>query len=93
MKARVVFYKTDGLAANGKYPVKLIIEHKKKRKRKTIGYSLEKHWDFSKEMPNKKHPLYFDLYAKIGNMRMVAESLELMDQTDVVKAMGYHKEL
>lgn len=87
MKARVKLHKTNGVNKKGEYPVILLLEHRQARKKKTIAYSSLEYWDEAKQLPDKKHLQYFDLYSMISSMRIVAESLEFKRHTNVVAAM------
>ncbi|WP_024770821.1 Arm DNA-binding domain-containing protein [Aquimarina macrocephali] len=78
MKATVKLYKNDG-KSKGLYPVKLIITHQKKIKRKTIGYSLAEDWNTLHELPKTSHDDYEDLYGLIMEYRKKALPLKFKE--------------
>ncbi|WP_121665271.1 tyrosine-type recombinase/integrase [Mesonia aquimarina] len=71
MKATVKLYKTDGQGEYG-FPVKLIISHNRKTRRKTIGYSFEEDWDLTSNLPLPSHDDFEDLYTTILDIRKKA---------------------
>lgn len=79
MKARVMLFKTDG-DNKGKYPVKLILSHKGKTRRKTIGYSKERDWFEESNKPRSTHPDSENLWVKI-------------EKIDELNAIEYFREL
>lgn len=68
MKATVKIYKNDG-SKSGRYPVKLIVTHKRKTKRKTISNTLLIDWDEIKQLPRPSHPDFETLYGSIMDIR------------------------
>lgn len=57
----IVLYVSKTLK-NGEHPIMLRVIKDRKPKYKSLGYSSRsEHWNFSKNLPNKKHPLYSDL--------------------------------
>ena len=89
MKAAVKLYKTDGSAKDGFYPVKLIIEHQKKRKRKTISYSRIEDWDERGQLPKVSHDDFENLYGFIMELRSKTRSMEFLNLEDVDAAMDF----
>lgn len=68
MKASVKVYTTDS-SKSGLYPVKLIVAHLKKIKRKTIANTLLQDWDLLKQLPKPSHPDFELLYGELMNIR------------------------
>lgn len=88
MKATVKLYKSDG-KSKGLYPVKLIITHQKKIRRKTIGYSSAEDWNALHELPKTSHDDYEDLYGLIMEYRKKALSLKFKELESVASGMSF----
>ena len=79
MKAKIQLFKTDG-AVEGKYPVKLILSHKGKVRRKTIGHSKPIFWDEKSQYPVRSHPnrdYFFDLLKHIDYVKEEQSFIDL----------------
>jgi hypothetical protein len=68
MKATIKIYRNDGEAENG-YPVKLILSHNRKTRRKTIAHAKKGQWDDFNQLPTPYHPDYDHLYDLVNDMR------------------------
>src|SRR5690606_28105847 len=88
MRAQVKMYKNDGAGKNG-YPVKLIISHNKKIKRKTLVTVLEKYWDPVREIPLPSYPHFETLYSRILEIRSRAVGIEFYEMEDMTMAMNF----
>src|SRR5690606_35607077 len=88
MKAQIKMYKNDGAGKNG-YPVKLIISHNKKIKRKTLVTVLEKYWDPVREIPLPSYPDFETLYSRILEIRTKAIGIEFHELEDLNQAMEF----
>src|SRR5690606_38899482 len=88
MKAQVRMYKNDGPGKHG-YPIKLIISHHKKTKRKTLVTVLEKYWDPVREIPLPSYPDFETLYSRILEIRAKAIGIEFQEIDDVSLAMDF----
>ncbi len=82
MKAKATIYKNDGETSLG-FPVKLIISHQKKTRRKTIGYSKLINWDEIKDLPKVSHPDFESLLGTIFDIRKVAATMEFKNITQL----------
>jgi site-specific recombinase XerD len=88
MKARVKLYKNDGANELG-FPVKLILSHERKTRRKTIAYSPEHEWNPAQDLPLNSHDDFEDLYGLILDIRKKAVRLEFRQITDFDLAFAY----
>lgn len=88
VKASIKLYKNDGIR-NGVYPVKLIVSHQKKIKRKTIAHASEHQWDHRKELPLPSHDDFEALYGFIMEARLKASQMAFRNLTDLEAAMNY----
>lgn len=88
MKASIKMYRSDGKTEYG-FPVKLIISHLGKRKRKLICYSEENDWNHVREEPKDTHDDYEDILGRILNIRALAGKMEFREFEDLDKAMDY----
>ncbi|MDH7444646.1 site-specific integrase [Aquimarina sp. 2201CG14-23] len=88
MKATVKLYTTDGLS-NGLYPVKLIVTHQKKIKRKTIGYSSADDWDDFNQLPKTSHDDFENLYGVILDYRKKAVAGKFKSLLNVTEGLQY----
>lgn len=68
MKATVKIYQNDGAGKYG-FPVKLIISHQRRTRRKIIAYTGLQDWDLSSQLPKLTHEDFEDLYPTILNIR------------------------
>ncbi|MFD0862518.1 tyrosine-type recombinase/integrase [Sungkyunkwania multivorans] len=82
MKASIKLYKSDG-EIDGRYPIKLVVTHKGKTKRETIGKSNEKDWDQLKSIPLPSHFDYEYLYVKIMDLKTRAGMQSFIELDDV----------
>jgi hypothetical protein len=88
MKGRVELYTTDKQGKNG-YPVKVIVSHKNKIRRKTISHSLERQWDFKRQSPSPYHPDYEELLDRVRTIRDRTLKGSFARMEDVDSAMDY----
>lgn len=88
MKAKVKIWTSDGETAQG-FPVKLILSHNRKTRRKTIFYSPAEDWDITKELPKPSHYDFEDLYARTLNIKAKAVKMEFQELEDFEKAFDY----
>jgi integrase len=88
MKASVKLYQNDGQGKNG-FPVKLIISHARKTRRKTIAFSAAEDWDPIQELPRPSHEDFEDLYAEILDLRKKAVKMEFSKLEDLDLAFDY----
>ncbi|HYG39753.1 MAG TPA: site-specific integrase [Cytophagales bacterium] len=73
----IILYKSKKLK-NGQHPIMIRIIKDRKPVYKSTGYtSLPEHWDFEKELPNRKHPSYKELSIYIQAKKADAESEKL----------------
>jgi integrase len=68
MKGKIKLYKNDGEGEQG-FPVKIILSHDRKTRRKTIAYAKEYEWDEHYNFPLGSHPDYEDLYDQISQVK------------------------
>lgn len=88
MKAKVKLYKNDGKGDLG-FPIKLIISHQRKTRRKTISYSQEEDWDPVQEIPKVTHDDFEDLYGRIMDLRKKSAKMEFREILDFEAAFEY----
>ena len=81
MKAKIQLYQNDGESLHG-YPVKLILSHERKTRRKTLSYSNLNDWDLLKNLPLKTHPDFEELYSRILNMKAKSIKFDFRELTD-----------
>lgn len=62
MKAAMKLYKNDGESELG-FPVKLILTHNRKPKRRTISHAKLRNWDETKNQPRTTHPDFEYLFS------------------------------
>ena len=70
-------------------PIKLIVSHNKKTKRRTIGYAQYATWDPLKSLPTPSHPDFENLYGTILDIRKKAVTAAFMEITDLDDALAY----
>lgn len=85
MKAKVKLFKSDGTTDLG-YPVKLILSHDKKVRRKTFHYSYEYEWNSKAGFPLGGHPDYDKLYDRISEINKKSRTSSFMELYDFDKA-------
>ncbi len=88
MKATVKLYKNDGQGENG-WPIKLIISHNRKTKRKIINNTSQEDWNFIQELPKASHEDFEDLYSYILEIRKKAVKTEFKNLEDLDLAFDY----
>lgn len=88
MNANVKIYKTDG-SSNDFFPIKLIITHNRKRKRKIISYSRIEDWDEQNQVPRTSHDDFEDLYSRILEIRSLSRSLKFLQLENVDSGMEF----
>lgn len=88
MKATVKLYKNDGPGEFG-WPVKLIISHQRKTKRKLIHYTTQEDWNFIQELPKASHEDFEELYSYILEIRKNAIKQEFRSLEDMDLAFAY----
>jgi len=89
MKASVKLFVTDGVNASGMFPVKLVVSHKGKTKRKTIGYSNEANWNNLKNLPKPAHPDFENLYGACLDIQKKSVQLSFLQMESVTGAMAF----
>ncbi|KAA1242911.1 site-specific integrase [Aquimarina sp. RZ0] len=92
MKATIQIYTSDGIS-NGMYPIKLIVSHQKKRKRKTIGYTTIDDWDEIHQLPKQSHDDFENLYGQIMDYRKKAITSEFRSLNDVTEGFSFFESL
>ncbi len=88
MKATIKLYTNDG-SSKGLYPIKLIVTHQKRIKRKTIAYSSIDDWDSIHELPKVTHDDFEDLYGLIMEYRKKALSIKFKELETVASGMAF----
>ena len=88
MKASIKLYKNDGAGEYG-FPVKLIISHSGKTRRKTIGYAQEDDWDLTSQLPLPSHDDFENLYGTILLIKKKAVTAEFRSLEKHDKAFGF----
>ena len=78
MKAKVKLYQSDGESENG-FPVKLILSHKGKTRRRTLHYAHTYEWDHNLDIPRGGHPDYDALYDRISEIVKVSRTMDFME--------------
>ena len=81
LKATIKLYKSDGQSKLG-YPLKLILSHKKKERKKTINHSELDDWNIKTELPLISHPDFDALYPEILTIRKRALKSAFTKLTD-----------
>lgn len=87
MKGKVKLYKNDG-QTDGLYPVKLILSHNRKTRRKTIHHSHVLDWDELHNLPKPSHPDYEDLYERISGIQRKVQTREFKELEDFDNAFS-----
>lgn len=84
MKATVKIYRNDGEAEQG-FPVKLILSHQRKTRRKTIAHAKKGQWDDFNQLPTPYHPDYDNLYDVVNDIRKHSQKREFksIDSFDI----------
>lgn len=88
MKAKVQLYKSDG-EREGKYPIKLILSHNKKVRRKTIGHAGLKFWNEDRQLPTPSHPNYDHLFDLLKEIEKNKDKQEFIDMENFDSAFEY----
>jgi hypothetical protein len=88
MKATVKLYLNDGSKASY-YPVKLIITHRGKIKRHTLGHSLLVDWNEVQQLPRRSHPDFEILYGQIQDVRAKCVKMAFTELTDLGAALNF----
>ena len=88
MKANIKLYKNDG-SKNGRFPVKLILSHNRKVRRKTLGHSKESQWNEDSWLPLKGHPNRDYLFDLVKDIQFKMEEQEFIEMEDFEKAFSY----
>lgn len=82
MKAKIRLYENDGSTDSG-FPVKLIISHDKKTRRRIISHTQIYDWDKNVNLPRASHPDYDALYDKISQINKKAQTSDFLETTDL----------
>ncbi|HET8886791.1 MAG TPA: site-specific integrase [Salinimicrobium sp.] len=88
MKATVKLYKNDGETDLG-FPVKIILSHERKTRRKTIGYAFASDWDLETGLPKQSHDDYEDLYSVVWEVKKRAAKMEFREMDDFSEAFEF----
>jgi len=88
LKASIQLYKNDKITKGG-YPVKLILSHERKTRRKTIAHSLEEDWDPVAKFPLSSHDDFEDLYIYISEIKKKSVKIDFSRITDFDTAFSY----
>lgn len=88
MKASVKLYLNDG-SSKKRFPVKLIVTHQKKIRRKTFAHSRADDWDLNSQMPRPTHPDFENLYSRIAQINILASRMEFRELEDLEAAMDF----
>lgn len=87
MKASVKLFTSDGETSQG-FPVKLVVSHKGKTLRRTLGYSSLVYWDSLRGKPTPSHPDYESLYGQMLDIEKKALTAQFRNSTDVNLALN-----
>lgn len=88
MKATIKLYEYDGASDYG-FPVKLIISHNKKIRRRIIGFSPKEDWEPTSQLPLPSHDDFEDLYTNILDLRKKAAKMEFQQMHDLDAAIEF----
>lgn len=91
MKATVKMYKNDG-SSDDHFPIKLIVSHRSRSKRKTIAHSRIRDWDENLQMPKVSHRDFENLYGRVMEIREIARTMEFSKMEDLAGAMNFFEE-
>lgn len=89
MKASIKIFTSDGPDKDGLFPVKLILSHLKKVKRKTIAKSFLEDWNVKNELPNDSHDDFDHLYFEIISIRKRSASVQFREMNNLDHAIKY----
>lgn len=81
-------YKNDGETDLG-YPIKLILSHNRKTRRRSIHNSFQEDWDFIHDLPRPSHDDFEDLYGLILDIRKKAVKLDFRNLENMDLAFDY----
>ena len=88
MTGKIKLWKNDGETAKG-YPVKLILSHNKKRKRKSLFYISENDWNAKDQIPKPGVTDFEDKYALVTNLKSKMQKLHFADLSDFDQAIDF----
>ena len=88
MKAKIRLYKNDGENEQG-FPIKIILSHNRKTRRKTIAYSKEIDWDSQENIPLRDHPDKKNVYDKVYDIKKLYGTEEFRDIVNFDRAFEY----
>jgi len=90
MTAAIKLFTSDGETTAG-FPIKLVITHKGKSKRITIGHSKAADWNYKNNLPGPSHLNFEDLYAQILMIRALSAKSDFKDLQDLPDAFRFLK--
>lgn len=88
MTGKIKLWTNDGETAKG-FPVKLILSHNKKRKRKSLFYVLEEDWDLKNNTPKSSAPDFENKYVLVTDLKSKMQKLHFADLSDFDKAIDF----
>lgn len=88
MKAKIKLWKSDGETSQG-FPVKLILSHKRKTKRRTVFYSPVEDWDELNQIPKNSHDDFEEVFGRVKDYEKKAVRLYFKEIEDFEKAFEY----
>ncbi|MFC6859190.1 tyrosine-type recombinase/integrase [Zunongwangia atlantica] len=81
MKGKIKLYRNDGESDQG-FPVKIILSHQRKTRRKTFAYAKATEWDNTYDLPLGSHPDYEDLYDQISQIKKIFGTRRFNEQNN-----------
>jgi site-specific recombinase XerD len=88
MTGKIMLLKNDGLTKNG-YPIKLILSHDRKIKRKKLFSSFEADWNNLRQLPKPTSADFENKYDFILSIKSKLQDLEFQNITDFETALNY----
>ncbi|WP_424493946.1 tyrosine-type recombinase/integrase [Salinimicrobium sp. GXAS 041] len=88
MKASIKLFTSDGESDLG-FPVKLVLYHDKKVRRKVIAHAKSYEWDSKENIPSVDHPDHENLYEFIFSIKSKSRKKEFKYIHDFDAAFGY----
>lgn len=88
MTGKIKLWTNDGETAKG-YPVKLILTHNRKRKRKSLFYIFKQDWNLKNNTLKPSAPDFEDKYALVTNLKSKMQKLHFADLSDFDQAIDF----
>jgi hypothetical protein len=92
MTGKLKLWRNDGQTENG-YPVKLILSHNNKRKRKKLFLTYEKDWNELKNIPRPTSPDYENKYDLVLSIKSKLNDVVFKNINDLNQAYNYLMQL